>query len=121
MVVVVGDDALLGARWVCYRRLAALLRCGLGLIQMNPDVLACLNETHTVEQAYLLVDALQRIERKEVRLAAVLLVADVVAEELGTRLPDLLSVVDNLSRDSTRRRVPNVAAMHDYVREEILK
>lgn len=88
---------------------------------MDMDVLACLKEEHTVQQAYLLVDAMQRIERPEVRVAAVLLLADVLAEEYGDRLPDLLTVVDNLQRDSTRRRVPNVEAMRLYVRGEILK
>lgn len=87
---------------------------------MNPDVLACLSEKHTVEQAYLLINVMQGIERKEVQVAAVLLIADALAAEYGVRLPDLLTTVDNLTRDSTRRKVPNVVAMHRYIKEEIL-
>lgn len=87
---------------------------------MNRDVFNCLQEENTVIEAYKIINALQDMPMPEQRLCSVFLVAMVMAEEMGERLPDLLQTVDNLSRDSERRRTPNVGAMHLYIKNEVL-
>lgn len=86
---------------------------------MNPDVLACLPAEHTAEQAFAVVNLIQDMPRPETRVAAVLLTAMVCAECMGHRLPDVLTTLDNLSRDSTRKRVPNMEAMRAYFMNEV--
>ena len=87
---------------------------------MNPDVLASLNNAEAVEGAYAVLDRIQHIKRPECQLAAILLCAMAAADAAGTRLPDVLSALDNLSRDSQRQLLPNVRAMREYWTKEVL-
>lgn len=82
--------------------------------------LASLRFDLAAQNAYAVLDKVQHIKPAEQQVAAVLLVALVMAEELGVRLPDALTTLDNLSRDSQRHRLPNIAAMHDYWRREVV-
>lgn len=87
---------------------------------MDMDRLASLSHVDASHAASAVLNRLQKEGTKETQLAALLIVLEALAEQSGHRLADLANTVDNLSRDSTRRRQPNVAAIHDYIREELL-
>lgn len=90
-------------------------------MNLNHDLLGSLRFDLVAQEAYGVLDQVQRIRPPELQVAAVLLLAMVLSEECGARLPDVLTKLDNLSRDSSRHLLPNVAAMRDYWRMEVLK
>jgi hypothetical protein len=86
---------------------------------LNKDIIACLNSQETVQGAYLVLDSIQRLPRKEQQVAAVLCCGMVMADVMGERLTDILTTLDNLQRDSTRKLIPNVVAMRHYFEKEV--
>lgn len=86
---------------------------------LNHDRLSSLRFDLAAQEAYGVLDQIQRVKPVELQVAAVLLLAMTMAEELGGRLPDVLTQLDNLARDSQRCLLPNIAAMHDYWKQEV--
>jgi len=89
-------------------------------MKLNRDILNMLPLDDAVTVALLIADATQNVRSKEARAAGMMMALQVYLDEMGEDPQDIATVVQNMRAKATGKPKSQIAALAEYVAEEMI-